>query len=105
MLRAFAQVLLMMKDTLEEKKVQSSLQATGHIGNHWNNLSTSTKDGQKTLIQLQDTLDKVNKSVGVLDGGRKHLRLKGVAEEIVMFQQQIRSYPDTIQLSLQTVIL
>lgn len=105
MLRAFAQVLRMMKDTLEEEKVQSSLQATGHIGNHWNNLSTSTKDGQNTLIQLQDTLDKVNKSVGVLDGGRKHLRLKGVAEEIVMFQQQIRSYLDTIQLSLQTVIL
>ena len=102
---SFAQVLRMMKDTLEEEKVQSSLQATGHMGNHWNNLSTSIKDGQNTLIQLQHALDKVNKSVGVLDGARKHLRLKGAAQEIVMFQQQIRSYRDTIQLSLQTVIL
>ena len=102
---SFAQVLRMMKDTLEEEKVQSSLQVTGHIGNHWSNLSTSIKDGQNTLIQLQNTLDKVNKSVGVLDGPRKHLRLKGAAQEIVMFQQQIRSYRDTIQLSLQTVIL
>lgn len=102
---SFTQVLRMMKDTLEEDKVKSSLQATGHMGSHWTNLSKSIKDGQNTLIQLQSTLDRVNKSVGVLDGARKHLRLKGAMDEITMFQQQIRSYRDTIQLSLQTVIL
>lgn len=101
----FAQVLRLMKDTLEEEKVKSSLQATGHIGNHWNNLSTTISDGQNTLVQLQNTLDKANKMVGVLDRPRKHIRLKGAAEDIAMFQQQIRCYRDTIQLSLQTVIL
>jgi hypothetical protein len=102
---SFTQVLRIMKDALEEEKVKSPLQATGHIGNHWKNLSTTVKDGQNTLVQLQSTLDKVNKSVAVLDGPRKYLRLKGAAQEIAMFQQQIRSYRDTIQLSLQTVIL
>jgi hypothetical protein len=102
---SFAQVLRMMRDTLEEEKVQSSLQATGHIGNHWANLSKSIKDGQNTLVQLLSTIERVNKSVGVLDGARRHLRLKGAMDEIGIFQQQIRSYRDTIQLSLQTVIL
>jgi len=102
---SFHQVLKLMKDTLEQDQVQSSLQATGHIGNHWASLSACLRDGQDTLLQLQDKLNKVNKSVGVLDGPRKHLRLKGAMEEIGVFQQQIRSYRDTMQLSLQTVIL
>jgi hypothetical protein len=102
---SFAKVLQLMKDTLEQKKVQSSLESTGHIGDHWSNLSTSIRDGQNTLVQLRATLDRVNKSVSLLDGPRKHLRLKGASEEIGMFQQQIRCYRDTLQLSLQTVIL
>jgi hypothetical protein len=102
---SFAQVLHMMKDTLEEEKVQSSFQATGHMGSNWKNLLTTINDGQNTLLQLQDTLDKTDKTVGIFDGTRKHLRLKSASEEITMYQQQIRSYRDTIQLSLQTVIL
>jgi len=102
---SFTQVLTLMKHTLEQEQIQSSLQATGHIGNHWSNLSTSIGDGQKTLASLQETLEKVNKSVSVLDGPRKHIRLKGAAEEIGLYQQQIRSYRDTMQLSMQTVIL
>jgi hypothetical protein len=102
---SFAQVLRLMKDTLDQENIQSSFQSTGHIGNHWNNLLTSIRDGQSTLLQLQETIEKVNKSVSLLDGPRKHLRLKGAADEIAVFQQQIRSYRDTLQLSLQTVML
>lgn len=102
---SFAQALQMMRETLEQENVQLSLHSTGHIGNHCSNLSISIQDGQNTLIQLQITLDKVNKSVSILDGARKHLRLQAAAQEITMLQQQIRSYRDTIQLSLQTVIL
>ncbi|KAF4629650.1 hypothetical protein G7Y89_g8493 [Cudoniella acicularis] len=100
---SFTTVLQLMKDTLEEEKIQTSFQATGHIGNHWSNLATSIQDGQNTLLQLQETLEKVNKSVKVLDGARKHMRLKGASEEIILYQQQIRSYRDTLQLSLQTM--
>src|SRR5438477_59357 len=101
----FAHVLQLMKATLEQPYVQTSLQSTGHIGNHWRNISRSIQDGTKTLASLQATLEKVNKSATVLDGARKHLRLKWASEEIAIFQHEIRSYRDTLQLSLQTVIL
>lgn len=102
---SLTQVLNMMKDTLEQPNVQSSLQQTGHIGNHWENLSKSIEDGQDTLRSLQETLERVNKNVSLLDGQRKHLRLKSASGEIAIYQQQIRTYRDTLQLSLQTVIL
>jgi len=102
---SFTQVLRMMKDTLERKQIQASMQSTGHIGNHWTNLSTCLRDGRNTLDELRETLEKVNKSVSVLDGPRKHLRLRSALDEVGMFQQQIRSYRDTMQLSLQTLIL
>lgn len=102
---SFAQVLQLMKNTLEQEQIKSSLQATGHIGNHWTNLSACLRDGQNTMMQLQEKLEKVNKSVSILDGPRKHLRLNSASEEIGIFQQQVRSYRDTMQLSLQTVIL
>jgi hypothetical protein len=102
---SFTQVLRLMKDTFEQERIQTSFQVTGHIGNLWKNLSASIQDGQNTLLQLQDTLERVNKSVSMLDGARKHLRFKGASEEIGIFQLQIRSYRDTLQLSLQTAIL
>lgn len=102
---SFTKVLQMMKDTLEQEKAATSFQGTGHIGNHWSNLFQSIQDGQTTLVQLQNALDKVNKSVSVLDGPRKHIRLKSALDEIGIYQQQIRSYRDTLQLSMQTIIL
>jgi hypothetical protein len=70
---SFTQVLRLMKDTFGQERIQTSFQATGHINNHWNNLSISINNGQDTLLRLQETLEKVNKSVIVLDGTRKHL--------------------------------
>jgi predicted nucleic acid-binding Zn-ribbon protein len=102
---SFTQVLRLMNDTLEQENIQSSLRATGHIGNHLSNLATSIEDGQQTLSQLQETLEKVNKSVSLLDGTRKHFRLRGAADEIAVYQGQIKSYRETLQLTLQTIIL
>ncbi|TVY16454.1 GTP-binding protein rhoA [Lachnellula arida] len=102
---SFTRVLQMMKDTLEREPMQVSMQSTGHIGNHWTNLSTCMRDGRNTLDQLREILEKVSKSVSVLDGPRKHLRLRAALDEIYVYQLQIRSYRDTMQLSLQTVIL
>jgi Fungal N-terminal domain of STAND proteins len=104
-LESFTQVLRLMKDTLEQENIQTSFQATGHIGNHFSNLATSIQDGQETLLQLQEEIKKVNKSVSLLDGARKYLRLRSASDEIAAYQQQIRSYRDTLQLTLQTVIL
>ena len=102
---SFTNVLQLMKDTFDQERVKASLHATGHIGGHWANLAASIRDGSKTLEQLEALLEKTNKNVTVLDGARKHFRLKEATDEILMYQQQIRSYRDTLQLSLQTVIL
>ncbi|KUJ21160.1 uncharacterized protein LY89DRAFT_428184 [Mollisia scopiformis] len=102
---SFAQALQGLYNTLEEERVKATFQSTGHIGNLWMNLSKTITDGQNTLVQLQSTLDKINKTVGILDNARKQLRLNSSMAELAMFQQQIRSYRDTIQLTLQTFIL
>jgi hypothetical protein len=101
----FTLVIRTIKETLEQENVQASLQATGHIGNHFKNLHQSINDGQSTLLQLAGTIERVNKSVTVLDGARKHIRLKGATEEIVVYQLQIRSCRDTLHLSLQAITL
>jgi hypothetical protein len=101
----FSQVIQLLKDTLEQDQVRNSLQSTGHIGSHWNNLAMLLLDCETLLAQLQETLEAVNKSVSVLNGPRKHFRLKSAFGEIGVYQQQIRSYRDTLQLSLQTAIL
>lgn|SRR5271156_4411948 len=99
------QVLESMKETFDQANNPHHSQATGHIGNHWKNLSRSLQDGQNTLIRLQELLEGVNKSVTLLDGPRRQLRFNSAAEQIVAFRQQIQSYRDALQLSLQTIIL
>jgi uncharacterized protein YoxC len=103
--QGFIQVLTLMKDTLEQKEIKSSLSTTGHINNHWNHLSASIKDGHETLSELRDLLEKVSRSVSVLNEPRKHARLQKAAQEIGVYQQRIQHYTDTLQLSIQTVIL
>jgi hypothetical protein len=102
---SFVQTLRLMKDTLEQEEVQSSFQTTGHIGNHWSNIASSIQDGQLTLSRLQSALDRAGKDVKLLDGSRKNLRLKGATDEIVTFQRQIQVHKDTLQLSLQAMVL
>jgi hypothetical protein len=101
----FTKTLQIMKETLQQPAVQTSVHSTGHMGNHWSDISRSIQDGQNTLGDLLKTLQKVDKTVSVLDSTRKHFRMKGATPEISMYQQQIKSYRDTMQLSLQTMIM
>ena len=97
------QVLLAMEDTFDEIEIQDSL--TGHIGLHWRNLVTSLQDGHIALEQLEDLVQTCNRDVAVLDQTRRRIRLKSAAETIAEHRQQIQTYKDTLQLSLQTIIL
>lgn len=103
--QGFMRVLQLMQETLDEPRLQASFQATGNIGNHWRNIELSICDGKESLERLRGTLDRVNKTVGVFDSARKHLRLKWASDEVALFQREVQSYKDTMQLSLQTVIL
>jgi uncharacterized protein YoxC len=100
--KGFRDVLQSMEDTFEEFDSQPS---TGHIGAHWSNLSRSLQDGRGSLEKLEQMFKDVNKDVSFLDTARRHIRLKGVTEHIAKFGQQVQTYKDAMQLSLQTIIL
>jgi methyl-accepting chemotaxis protein len=99
----FSNVLKLMRETVSDLSAEQ--QTVGHIGNHWSNLSTSIQDGQATIEKLQATVERINKSVMVLDSARKYVRLQSASAEMGIYQQQIRSYKDTMYLSLQAIIL
>lgn len=101
----FTKLLQHMSETIKRIDVQSELQETGHVGNHWKSISVCINDGMELLERLQKVVHSVGKSSRLLDGVRKHLRLQSASDEVCMYQGQIRSCRDTIQISLQTIIL
>jgi hypothetical protein len=101
----FTQTLNFVKNALSDGQIQYSTRLTGHIGNHWKSISICIDDGLDTLECLKITIEKINKNVRIFDSVRKHRRYKDAADQISVFQHQIRSYRDTVQLSLQVAIL
>ncbi|KAM7211413.1 hypothetical protein V8F06_013213 [Rhypophila decipiens] len=95
-IRGYSKILQLMSSTLQDPSITASFQSTGHVGNHWKSI--------RALIQ-DNVLQKVDKPVKILDNTRKHLRLMFAAEEIEAYQRTIRTYRDTMQISLQTIVL
>ena len=98
-------VLQSMELTLDDLHNKDRFQTTGHIGVHWHSLNQSLSDGKDTLDDLASLLTSLDKSVSVLDGTRRYLRLEQASTQIVEYRQHVQSYHDTIQFSLQTVTL
>ena len=103
--QSFGEILGLVRNTVDDPKVKASLASSGHIGAHWRHLQISLGDAEETFKALEATVISVNRTVGVLDSARKHIRLMGAMDKIGVYQQQVRSYKDTIQVSLQTTIL
>jgi hypothetical protein len=101
-MKGLRDVLQSMEDTFDELEVQPS---SGHIGIHWKNLLRSLQDGRSTLEQLEELLTTINKQVTFLDSARREVRVKSAVEQIANFRQQVQTYKDAMQLSLQTIIL
>lgn len=101
--RALRTVLEAMEITFDE--MNSDKREVGHIGVHWTNLLQSLEDGQQSLTELYQVLEDANKNVKVLDSARKQLRIKAVSDKIVTCRQEVQTYKDALQLSLQTVTL
>jgi hypothetical protein len=99
------QVLVAMKETVDKASGHETVQATGHIGNHWRNLEQALEDGEKALTDLRKVLEGVSKDVKFLDGARKEMRLKSAMEQITAFRQRAQSVRDVLQLSLQSILL
>lgn len=102
---AFQNTLEEMRKIIEDPRVKESVESSGHMGNHWVNLETCLVDAKVTMESLGAVIVRINKPSTVLDSARKHLRLKNASDTIGLYQQQIRSYKDTISVSLQTAIL
>ncbi|KAF1967117.1 hypothetical protein BU23DRAFT_573502 [Bimuria novae-zelandiae CBS 107.79] len=101
----FQHVVKAIKDTLDHDEVKATLQATGHVGNHWKNLARSLDDSADKLKRLQELLDDANKGRSFLKGTRKALRLRGIKEQIAGYREQVNSYRGALQLSLSTILL
>ena len=104
-IKSFVHVLESMQKTLKEEDIKSSLQATGHINNHWERLSITIKDGQKTLEKLQAVLEQINPNGSILSNAQAKIRFDRVTSDIMMYQEQIQRYKETIHLSLEMVIV
>lgn len=101
--QALRAVLESMEATFD--KMNSDKPEVGHIGVHWTNILQLLEDGQQSLTELHEVLEDANKNVKILDSTRKQLRIKTVNEKIVTCRQEVQTYKDALQLSLQTVTL
>ncbi len=99
------QMLETMKDTFNQAKNLSFVHQTGHIGDHWRNLSQALEDGEKSLIRLGNLLQSVNKDAKFLDGPRKTIRLNSATAQITAFKSQIQGSRDVLSLSMQSLLL
>jgi hypothetical protein len=94
-----------MNHTFDQAKNLSFVHQTGHIGDHWRNLSQALEDGEKSLVRLGNLLQSVNKEAKILDGSRKTIRLNFAISQISAFKSQIQTSRDVLSLSMQTVLL
>jgi uncharacterized coiled-coil DUF342 family protein len=102
---SFRGVLQSMESTFEEIEVKEGFQTTGHLGAHWQPLNKSIEDANITLNELSELLKDINRNGSKLDSTSKHLRLNLAAEKIANYRQQVQTYRDAMQFSLQSIIL
>ena len=101
----FRNILQSMHETCNKVEANSIRQAPSHIGNHWQNISKSLRDGQTVLDDLLSLLQRVNKRVFILARLRKYLRYKALEDQITQCRGQVRSQSHGLQLSLQTIVM
>src|SRR5215469_462951 len=92
----FQKILEQINQILKDPRIKDTISSSGLVGSHWANLKACLDDATGTINSLEATVVGVNKTVTVLDSARKHIRLKSASNTIALYQQQIRSYKDTI---------
>jgi hypothetical protein len=99
------QVTEAMKATFDKPEITDIFNATGHIGDHWDNIDRSICDTEGTMSTLLGILEESSKTTKFLDASRKLLRFRMADERLQRFASQIASCKGTLQLSLQTISL
>jgi hypothetical protein len=103
--QGFQHSLEQMDQLLKDPRIQDTINQTGIVGNHWISLKTCLDKARDTITSLQDTIAEINRTVAVFDSARKHIRLKNASNKMDLYQQLIRSYKDTLIISLQTLAM
>ncbi|KAK6524046.1 GTP-binding protein Rho1 [Orbilia ellipsospora] len=98
--KALRKVLELMDMTFEEMDCERT--ETGAIGAHWGNLLTVLQDGHTCLVSLRKLLEETTKEVEVLDGPLRRARLKPAMDKIALYRQEVQTYEDVLNLSLET---
>lgn len=79
---------------------------TGHERHHWECVEKSMNDCRRTLESFKNVLEKVKKDGGgFFSRPMRQIRLKMNSAEITTLKQQIQSYKQTMNLSLQIISL
>jgi hypothetical protein len=103
--QGFQDSLEQMDRLLKDPRIKETMSLTGIVGNHWASLNSCLDKAKGTISSLQGTIAEINKTVTVFDSARKHMRLKSAANKLDLYQQLIRSYKDTVIISLQTLMM
>lgn len=98
-------VLQLMETMLDSIELRDGFETTGSIGSHWQNLRESLHDGSETLAELDQLIGGLNRTVAILDGPRRYMRIQASSAQIANFRQQIQIYRDAIQFSLHAITL
>jgi hypothetical protein len=101
----FQNTLEQINQILDNPRIKDMISSSGLVNSHWANLKTCLDDATATINSLESTIMGISKTVTLLDSARKHIRLKSSSNIIALYQQQIRSYKDTIYVSLHTAML
>ncbi|KAK3675088.1 RAM signaling network component [Recurvomyces mirabilis] len=83
----------------------TAVYGTGHIGSHWQNIAQALIRGIALVEQLRDEFKKIDKRTAFLDAPRKQFRVNMATDTIAALRVSIQSYRDSLQLSLQTMIV
>jgi hypothetical protein len=99
---SLCEVLNAMHESFNDPSLATIDMQTGHEAQHWRNVKRSLHDCTGTLKCLGEILDGLKRSGGrFLPGPRKQMNLELKLREIGVLKQQVTSYRQTMQLSMQ----
>jgi len=101
-INSLCEVLNAMHESFNDPSLATIDMQTGHEAQHWRNVKRSLQDCTGTLKSLAEILDALKQSGGrFFQRPRKQINLQLKLREIGVLKEQVTSYRQTMQLSMQ----
>lgn len=105
-IKGLAHVLNSISTVLQEPNVSLHLASTGIEGQHWRDVQKCLTDCRLTLVRLDAILVGLKSSDnGLLSRARTQFQLSIKSGEIALLRRQLVSFKQTMQISLQMIVL